>query len=322
MKYFLSVDLGGTKTAVALFTQNGKLVDDFVYFTASCTFDGEEAVYINSRQAMEYVLNRFHIVEDNLMGIGVGCPGPLDPDSGIILNAPLMGWINFPLKSRLMNDFHVPVTIDNDCNLGALAEQRCGLAKGKENVIYVTVSTGVGAGIVIGGKIYHGKSGGAGEFGHLSIDIDGMECPCGSKGCLELYCSGTAIKEKLLSDFRKGTKALVFTLAEGKEENLNAGLLAKAAKLGDSYSLCMYRETGTILGYGIANLFNLFAPDVIIIGGGVSKSHALFENAMRKSIKEHTIGHIDDGRTIFSEMCDRAVLYGAYYLISEKVKGE
>ena len=159
---------------------------------------------------------------------------PLDPDSGIILNAPLMGWINFPLKSRLMNDFHVPVTIDNDCNLGALAEQRCGLAKGKENVIYVTVSTGVGAGIVIGGKIYHGKSGGAGEFGHLSI----------------------------------------------------------------------------------------FAPDVIIIGGGVSKSHALFENAMRKSIKEHTIGHIDDGRTIFSEMCDRVVLYGAYYLISEKVKGE
>jgi len=323
MYYYLIMDIGGTKTSTALFSQDGILVDDYVYTRASRTFSGEDAVYENSKGAIDHVIEKFNIDLNDVLGIGVGCPGPLDTKRGIIINAPLMRWKNFPLKDRLYNDYRVPIAIDNDCNLGALAEQRRGLAIGLENVIYVTVSTGVGAGIVLNGNIYHGKTDSAGEFGHMSIEEDGKICPCGNKGCLELYCSGTAIKQILANDAQAGVKGLVFDMAAGDMSVLDGKLLAEAAEQGDPYSIGLYKQIGNTLGFGLTNIFNLFDPNMVVIGGGVSKSHKFFEEALLSTVKRRSIIHVQDDQIQYSIMCDRVVLYGAFHLIKEFAeKGE
>jgi glucokinase len=323
MSYYLIMDIGGTKTSAALFSTEGELVDDYVYTRASKTFSGEDAVYENSKSTIDHIIGKFNINLKDVLGIGVGCPGPLDTERGIIINAPLMRWKDFPLKDRLYKDFHLPIAIDNDCNMGALAEQRRGLAKGKHHVIYVTVSTGVGSGIVLNGQIYHGKSDSAGEFGHMSIEEDGKLCPCGNKGCLELYCSGTAIKEIMVNDARAGKKGLVFDMAGGDESLLDGKLLADAAGQGDQYSIDLYQKIGNTLGFGLTNIFNLFDPDMVVIGGGVSKSHRFFEDALLSTVKRRSIIHVQDDQIAYSVMCDRVVLYGAFHLIKELVeKGE
>ena len=169
-KYYLIMDIGGTKTTGALFTENGEIVDDYAYTAKSQTFKGEEAVYQNTKAVLYHVIEHFQVSMEDVLGIGVGSPGPLDTKRGIIVHAPLMGWKNFPIVQRLKEDFQKPVVLDNDGNLGALAEQRCGLAMGYDNVMYMTVSTGCGGGMVINGQIYHGKNDGAGEVGHMSIN--------------------------------------------------------------------------------------------------------------------------------------------------------
>jgi glucokinase len=320
MLYYLIIDIGGTKTSTALMTQDGVIVDDYVYTRDSKTYSGEDAVYENSRDAIVHIIDRFNVSMDDVLGIGVGCPGPLDTKRGVIVHAPLMRWKNFPLTERLKKDFNKPVALDNDCNLGALAEQRSGLAKGHKDVIYITVSTGVGAGIVINGEIYHGKSDSAGELGHMSIEEDGKPCPCGNRGCLELYCSGTAIKQILAEDAKKGVKALVFDMAGGDVSKLDGKLLAEAAGRGDTYSIELYNRVGRTLGFALTNVFNLFDPDMVVIGGGVSKSHRFFHDELLRTVKSRSIIHVSDEQIVYSQMCDRVVIYGAYHLIKEFVE--
>lgn len=318
-KYYLIMDIGGTKSTGALFTEDGKIVDDYAYVAKSQTYKGEEAVYQNTRAVLQTVIDHFQVSMDDILGIGVGSPGPLDPVNGIIIHAPLMGWRNFPIVDRLRADFGKPVVLENDGNLGALAEQRCGLAKGFRNVMYMTVSTGCGGGLVINGEIYHGKHNGAGEVGHMSIDPDGRLCACGGQGCFELYASGTAINIHMLDDMRAGVKSRAFEIAGYQEENLNGKALSQAASEGDPYALEIYRKEGYYLGVGIANLFNLFDPDVFVLGGGVTKAKAFFHEQMMQTLKERCVQNVEEDQIRYSVMNDRVVLYGAFYLIQEHV---
>jgi glucokinase len=320
MNYYLAMDIGGTKTSAALFAPDGTVVDGYIYTKESKTYSGEDAVYENSKGALLYIIEKFNIDMDDILGIGVGCPGPLDTKRGVIIHAPLMRWRNFPLVDRLKNDFMKPVAMDKDCNLGALAEQRIGLARGLENVIYMTVSTGVGAGIIIGGKIYHGRTDSAGEFGHITYDENGLACPCGNRGCLELYCSGTAIKRTLKADAEKNIKSLVFEWAGGDESKLDAKLLSAAAEKKDPYALELFDRVGRILGFGIANVFNMFDPDIVVIGGGVSKSRRFYCDALLQTVKSRSIIRVEDRHIVYSELCDTVVLHGAYHLIKDLIE--
>lgn len=320
MKYYLTMDIGGTKTSSALFSENGDIVDHYVYVGESKTYCGEDAVYDNSRSALDHIIKKYDVDLHDVLGIGVGCPGPLDTKNGVIVNAPLMGWKNFPLAERLRADFGKVVVMDKDCNLGALAEQRIGLAKGLGIVIYITVSTGVGAGVIIDGRIYRGRTDSAGEFGHISIDVAGKLCPCGNHGCLELYCSGTAIREILREDCDKKVKSLVFELAQGEKEKLDAKLLSAAAERQDQYALDLYNRIGRTLGLGIANVFNMFDPDIVVIGGGVSKSNRYYCKSLIETVKSRSIVHVEDRHIVYSELCDTVVLHGAYILIKEFIE--
>jgi glucokinase len=255
---------------------------------------------------------------EQLKGIGVGSPGPLNSKTGVIIHAPLMGWKNFPIVQRLEGDFHIPVCLDNDGNLGALAEQRCGVAKGLDNVLYMTVSTGCGGGFVLDRRIYHGHRDGAAEVGHMSIDPAGLPCPCGSRGCFELYASGTAMNRIMREDMAKGVTSRVFELACGDSERINGKVLDQAASEGDEYALALLRNEGRFLGRGIANLFNLLDPDMLVLGGGVTKSRAYFHDELMHTLKAYCIQAITEDSIRYSVMNDRVVLYGAFYLIRER----
>ncbi len=317
MRYYLILDIGGTKTSGALFTEDGVIVDDYVHVAPSKTFLGEEAVYQNTKDVLLHIINHFSLKKEEILGIGVGSPGPLDAEKGIIIHAPLMGWHDFPIVERLEADFDTEVMLDNDGNLGALAEVRMGVAMGLKNVIYMTVSTGCGGGIVVNGEVYRGSSCGAGEVGHMSIMPEGLKCPCGSVGCFELYASGTAINRRMLEDMQKGIQSKVFELAGNNADNLNGKVLNEAAELGDAYALEVYRKEGYYLGIGIANQFNFFNPDTIVLGGGVIKAKKFFHEVLMETLKERCIQPISNSSVRYSVMNDRVVLYGAYCLIKE-----
>lgn len=316
-KYYLTLDIGGTKTSAALFSQNGEILRDYILTKKSETFKGEEAVYQNTRNILEELLERLDISRDYLVGIGVGSPGPLDTKRGLIVHAPLMGWKNFPIVQRLEEDFNLPVILDNDGNLGALAELRAGVGRDCENLIYVTVSTGCGGGIIINKKIYRGYRDGAGEVGHMSIMPEGLLCPCGSRGCLEMYASGTALNARMKKDMEEGKQSIAFELAGYDSREINGKHLCEAAKRGDKYALDMYREEGRYLGIGVANLFNLFDPRAVILGGGVTKAKDFFHASLLHTLKERCIQQIEDEALRYSDFNDKVVLYGAYYLIKD-----
>lgn len=317
-KYYLSLDIGGTKTSASVFDENGNIVNNYVLKRKSETFKGEEAVYQNTKNVLEDILSELKIKKEDVIAMGVGSPGPLDTKKGIIIHAPLMGWENFPIVERLKEDFELPVYLDNDANLGALAEVRCGEGKGCKNLIYMTVSTGCGGGIIINNDIYRGSHDGAGEVGHMSVLLDGIDCPCGSKGCFELYASGTAINERMKADMLVGKKSLAFELAGHDPEKIDGSLLLKAASQNDEYALEAYRLEGYYLGLGIANLFNILDPEAIVLGGGVTKAKDYFHESCIKTLKKRCVHKVNDDMLRYSKLNDLVVLYGAYYLCKDR----
>ncbi|MDO4344746.1 MAG: ROK family protein [Eubacteriales bacterium] len=316
-KYYLIMDIGGTKTTGALFTEDGKPVDNYFHVVKSQTYQGEEAVYQNTKSALDHVIEHFHVNMDDVLGIGVGGPGPLDVEKGVIIHSPMMGWKNFPVVDRLKQDYGKPVRMDNDGNLGALAEQRCGEGKGLSNVLYMTVSTGCGGGAVINGNIYHGRNDSAAEFGHITLNPEGPQCPCGSRGCFEMYASGTAMKRRMIEDIKAGKKSAAFEAVEYDPEKIEGKYLTQAAENGDAYALEFYRQEGYYLGCGLATLFNAFDPDVFVLGGGVTKARKYFHEEMMKQLQGRTMMEVPQERIRYSVMNDYVVLYGAYYLIKE-----
>lgn len=317
-KYYLSLDIGGTKTSASVFDENGDIVNNYVLKRKSETFKGEEAVYQNTKNVLEEILSELKIKKEDVIAMGVGSPGPLDTKKGIIIHAPLMGWENFPIVERLKEDFELPVYLDNDANLGALAEVRCGEGKGCKNLIYMTVSTGCGGGIIINNDIYRGSHDGAGEVGHMSVLPDGIDCPCGSKGCFELYASGTAINERMKADMLAGKKSLAFELAGHDPEKIDGSFLLKAASQNDEYALEAYRLEGYYLGLGIANLFNILDPEAIVLGGGVTKAKDYFHESCIKTLKKRCVHKVNDDMLRYSKLNDLVVLYGAYYLCKDR----
>jgi glucokinase len=311
---YLALDIGGTKTQGALFTDGGILLEDSLRIRPTRTFDGENAVYEN---VLDLAKEVSAAKDGAISAVGLGCPGPLDRRRGLIVHAPLMGWRNFPLAERLSADLALPVSIDKDTNLGALAETRLGVAKGLQNAVYITVSTGIGGGIVLNGEIHHGKNDGAGEVGHLPLDPDGLSCPCGSSGCFEMYASGTALLRQMTEDRDAGKKSLIFDIAHERDAPLSGKLLDEAAAAGDSYALALYRDEGFYLGAGLAAVFNLLDPEAVILGGGVTKGRVFFHVPMMETLQKRCIHPLTDGAVRYSEMNDRVVLYGAYLMIKD-----
>lgn len=266
---YLGVDIGGTKVAVGVVDDDGKILSQtrtpmVANGTAEAGFDAVDKA-IQSVMATD--------AGNEIRGIGICAPGPLDPRTGVVLNPPNVScWRNFPLAERVRAQYRIPVKVDNDANAAALAETRWGAARGFRYVFYATIGTGIGTGIVFDGSIYHGKTGSAGEGGHVSIDYRGPVCGCGKRGCIEVLASGTAIgaraRAKVVAD--KSRHSAMLDLANGDVASITSQSVAQANATGDPMAQEVLAETVELLTPWLGSIVDLLDPDVIVIGGGVA----------------------------------------------------
>lgn len=293
MKYAIGIDIGGTKISLALGTDKGKILArrEIPTLTGSRANACVRELAANLRALIVHSC----IPPKKILGIGVGCPGAVNSKKGTLPRSPnLPGWAGLPLKQILQKATGIPVHLANDANAAALGESFFGAGKNSKNFIYITVSTGIGGGIVVNGELYEGSGFAAGEIGHMSIVPDGRKCNCGQKGCLEAYASGTAIarfvREKLAGEKITGKSPYFPLYKRGSKGDLSFGAreVGAAAAKGDKLAVESYRKAGYYLGIGIANLLNILNPETVVIGGGVLKSaHKIFWATMMKSAKQH-----------------------------------
>jgi glucokinase len=272
--FVIGVDVGGTKVAAGLVDRSGEIR---VLERMPMVPTGEAAAGLNAvTSAIDSVSRRSAAdpkTQGTIRGIGICSPGPLDPVAGLVINPPNVPcWRNYPLASEVANIYHVPVKLDNDANAAALAEARWGAGRGCQNIFYATIGTGIGSGIVLDGKIFHGRTGAAGEGGHVSIDYRGPRCGCGKRGCIEAYASGPAIarrtREKLTADGNRGSA--IHELSSGNLDAISSEMVGQAYAAGDRLATEILQETVELLSAWLGNIVDLLDPEVIIVGGGVA----------------------------------------------------
>lgn len=264
----LGVDIGGTKVAVGIVDREGKILAQGR--KPMVANESAEAGLDAVTGAIDSMLSTSPV---NIECIGICAPGPLDPRSGIVLNPPNVPcWRNFPLAERVSAKYSVPVKVDNDANAAALAETLWGAARGFRYVFYTTIGTGIGSGIVFDGAIYHGKTGSAGEGGHVSIDYRGPVCACGKRGCIEILAAGPAIgaraRTKVAAEASRASAIL--ELAGGDIAAVTSEKVGQAFAKGDKLAREILMETVELLTPWLGNIVDLLDPDVLVIGGGVA----------------------------------------------------
>lgn len=260
-KLFIGVDLGGTKIYTALADANGKILREIIKPTEANK--GYEQIVDKIKDSIRYV--KEEVNEEDIVAIGIGSPGPLDVKNGLIVDPPNLPFNNFNIVKALKEEFNMPVFLDNDANAATLAEFKFGVGKGTTNMVFITASTGVGAGAVLNERIYRGSTSNALELGHTTVDYHGNRCGCGNRGCVEAISSGTAIKKAADEALRSN----VTTNLRNYEAVTAAEVFAEANN-GDRVANEILRESLGYLGAAVSNAANAFDPDMIVIGGGVS----------------------------------------------------
>jgi glucokinase len=281
----LAVDLGGTKIIAAVVVPDGKVVSRSYCLTLA--EEGPQAVTERLLSAVSEALVRAKLKNSELAGVGVAAAGIIDAEKGVITTSPnLSGWHDVPLVDVIAEKMGLATYLVNDASAAALGEHRFGAGKGLDNLIYLTVSTGIGGGIIIDGRLYTGTDGCAGEIGHMTIEPHGPQCNCGNFGCLEALASGSAMTREAVRRMEQGEPSYIAELAEGRLWDVTAEMIAVAARQGDKMACQVVAEAANYLGIGLANLVNIFNPDVIVIGGGVSKMGSMLLEPARKVVKE------------------------------------
>lgn len=280
-QYIVGVDLGGTNIVAGAMSADGKHQYGMRSIPTSPEL-GADAVADRIVGLIEGVIldtmAATNAHRGDIIGVGIGAPGPLDREHGIVVVAPNLGWRDFPLRDRITARLGLTATLDNDANCATVGEWWQGAARGAQNVVGVTIGTGIGGGLVLDGRLYHGVSDVAGEIGHTTIDLNGRYCKCGNYGCLEAYASGPAIATRAREVLqREETASLMPSMVDGQLERITAQTVYAAAKQGDAVANEIVRDTARYLGAGIANLLNVLNVDVVVIAGGVTQAgDALF----------------------------------------------
>jgi glucokinase len=281
----LAVDLGGTKIMAAVVLSDGKVLSRNYCLTMADK--GPKAVIDRIVFAVNRAVTQAQLKTSEFIGLGVAAAGILDTKKGIVTTSPnLPHWRNVKLCDILAEKLGVVTYIINDASAAALGEHRFGAGRGFDDMIYLTVSTGIGGGIVVGGELYSGADGCAGELGHMTIEVDGPQCHCGNFGCLEALASGWAVAREAKTRINQGEKSSVIELVGGRLESITAETVAVAARRGDQLAANIVRDAANYLGVGLANLVNIFNPELIVIGGGLSKMGNMLLKSARRVLKE------------------------------------
>jgi len=265
----LGVDLGGTKILTAVVNSRGEILSSDESITPASK--GPHAVIQSILESAHRTLEQANVAISKIAVVGVGAPGLSNPETGILFTSPnLPGWRDVALRDIMQERLGKKTFVINDANAAALGEFYFGAARGVRNFIYITLSTGIGGGIVIEGKIYSGAIGAAGEVGHMTIDDEGPVCNCGNRGCWETLASGTALAREARRQIKEGVRTSILNYADGDVERVTAQVIHSAAEQGDGLARELIAQTGYYVGVGLANLINIFNPELIVIGGGLS----------------------------------------------------
>lgn len=310
----LGIDIGGTKTILALANESGEILAKLRFPSRMAL--GPDA-YLDDMICRADAFVQESGCEGKVEGVGVCCGGPLDREKGLILSgSTLPGWTMVPIRKTIEDAFGAPMNFDNDATAAGYAEALFGAGKGTRDMAYFTVSTGIGGGIISGGKPFRG-AGNAAEFGHQTLDVNGPVCPCGKRGCLQGLASGTAIGERARHAAEERPTRMI-DLAGGEIRRITAETAAEAAQLGDPVALNVWEETGKYLGQGISNVINILNPDLVVLGGGVTKAGELLFEPTRRYAKLFSMPELyADCRIVPATLGDDVGIHGAIALAME-----
>jgi glucokinase len=280
-KLIVGVDLGGTKIDAVLADDCGNIRKRELKETLAA--EGPNAVIKRVVDAIKAVSSGSKIA-----AVGIGAAGIIDVEKEVITFSPnLPGWRNIKLKDILERELGLKTFVDNDATVAAMAEHKFGLAVGCDHLIFITLGTGIGGGIITNGNVYRGASGSAGEIGHMMIDINGPPCGCGKKGCWEALASGSALEREARAKIEEGVNTSIPKYARAKGGRITAKGVYLAAQDGDETAMDLIEQLGFYLGVGLANLINIFNPQLVVVGGGVSRMGEMLLVPARKTIREH-----------------------------------
>jgi glucokinase len=307
----LAVDLGGTKVVTAIVSRKGQVMAREYYPTLAD--EGPGSVINRIHAAIDRLLWANGVNVSELHSISVACAGAIDMSQGLVTSSPnLPGWCAIPFRDIMREKYGVNTYLINDAKAAALGECSFGAGRGVNNLVYLTVSTGIGGGIIIDGKLYFGSSGSAGEVGHMTIDVNGPKCNCGNIGCWETLASGTAVAREARRRISGGERSSLTETVEGRIEDITAEKVGAAAQLGDSLALDIIGKAATYLGVGMVNLVNIFNPDMIIVGGGMAKVGDLLLNPAKQIVRGRAfLVSAQAVRIVLAQLGDYAGVLGA-----------
>ncbi len=286
--YYIGVDIGGMSIKIGLVDKNGKILYDLAFKTEKVSPE---------KQTEKIAENIFKLLKENnidrseILGVGVGCPGTVNPSDGVVIYADNLNWSNFNVKRLLEKLTGFKVQIGNDADVATIAEILFGSAKGYKNAILITIGTGVGGGIVIEQKLYNGTKGVVAELGHITLIKNGRKCNCGRRGCLEQYASATALIRQTKMAMRKNKASDMWKVCDNNLDNVNGKTAFISAKNGDKTAIEVVNKFISFIGEGLLDYCNIFRPDVIIIGGGISKEGSYLTDKIYNYLKQRDFGY-------------------------------
>jgi glucokinase len=291
--HVLGIDIGGTKLAVGIADELGALA-----FSDRIPSFATEPAEPTLARLVELCRRAIAQANAPVIAAGVGCVGPLDQKTGYVIQpVNLPGWKEVALVDTLQDALGIPVFLDNDANAAALGEHRFGAGRGVSNMVYLTISTGIGGGIIIDNQLYQGENGNAGELGHMSVNFAGRRCGCGNIGCIEVYASGTAIaartREAVAAAPSAAQAPILLSLA-GSIDKITAQIVIEAVRRGDPIALKIWDETIAAFGSCMVSVINIFNPRRIVLGGGVTNAGDLLFVPLRAQTKKHAIPMLHD----------------------------
>ncbi len=309
-RLYLGIDVGGTKIQASLVAESGAVLDRQRSPTPR---DGPEQVVAAIERLIESTLKQGAVQSGDLTAIGIAIPGVVDPDRGRVVVTPNMSLTGVAIGSHLESRFRVPVALGNDCNLGALGEAWLGSARNADSAVAILVGTGIGGGFVRKGKLWRGSRESACEVGHIIVQIDGPQCGCGNRGCLEALASRTAIESQLRAAVQAGEKTVLSELLKGDLSVIRSRVLRQALDAEDPLVTRIVRRAAEVLGYACLTVRHLIDPEVIVLGGGVIEASSDFIVPIVENIvgSDQLPGARDGGRVLLSALGDDAVVLGA-----------
>ncbi len=315
--YYLGIDIGGMSIKCGLVSVDGEIL----YSSAI-----ETGKYLQNQQItrikglIDEVLQKNNLDKSQIKGIGIGCPGAIVAGEGIVKTSANLKWTDFPLKDLLSKETGIPVRVANDADAATLGEVIFGVAKNKSNVILLTLGTGIGGGIVINKKLYEGHAGMAGELGHIVMIKDGLECGCGRNGCFEQYASASALIRQTKQAMLEDKSSMMWNYVNGDIENVNGITAFACAKKGDKTANKVVDTYVSYVAEGILDYCNIFRPEMVILGGGISKEGDYLTDKIKNYLESFAYGYKGTPKTevVTAKLKNGAGIVGAASLIAEE----